>query len=78
MGRRETWTTGDEIAFLKHLGRELPPGRWVSSRGNSLRNYINNMKHRTDWVDMDPVDVRAAALEMLGKEIEKAGKPTIQ
>lgn len=77
--KRYTWTTENEIAFLREIGlgkfgdpRSMPL-RTKLDRKVLLRHYLEGMALRHTWGTMNHMRIRQAALDMLAKETTAHG-----
>lgn len=57
-----TWTTKDELTFLKNLGTYAKR----TPRYQLLRNYLENMNIRDNWDGMDKVVIKEYVEKELG------------
>ena len=58
----KTWSTYQEIKFLKGLGK------YTGQRLLCLQNYLEPMPLRHNWGDIDPVKIRDVVVEMIVTE----------
>ncbi len=62
---RQTWTTKDEIDFIRKLGMNNP-----AYRKTKLLNYLKALETRTRWGSID----REAVIDFISREIQACGR----
>jgi hypothetical protein len=67
------WSTRDEVGFLHGLGQHRDPEhrRETRTRRELLQLYLDSVGQRTEWGDIEKVEVVKVAEELLAREEEK-------